>query len=78
MKTLFTAAAKALLLGAMLLFAGAAAAGPAWGPPGWPNGAPDPSPPPKAKCYAIERYCTETLSDGHCRLWESHRVEVAC
>jgi len=78
MKTLFTAAPKALLLGALLLIASAADAGPAWGPPGWPNGASDPSPPPKPRCYATERYCTQWLSDGHCRLWDSHRVEVSC
>ena len=78
MKTLFAPVSRALLLGALLLAAGAADAGPAWGPPGWPNGAPDPSPPPKARCYATERYCTEVLSDGHCRLWDSRRVEVPC
>ena len=74
MKTLFTAA-----LGALFLVASAAEAGPAWGPPGWPNGAPDPSSgPPKHLCYTTERYCTEWLSDGHCRLWDSRRVQVAC
>ena len=75
MKTLFAAA-----LGALLLVASATAAnaGPAWGAPGWTNGPLDPSPPPKAKCYSVERSCTEWLSDGHCRLWDSRRVEVPC
>ena len=78
MNTLFTAARTSLLLGALLLVASAAEAGPAWGPPGWPNGAPDPSGPPKRHCYVTQRYCTEWLSDGHCRLWDSQRVEVEC
>jgi hypothetical protein len=67
-----------LATAAVLLLAGAADAGPAWGPPGWNNGPLDPSPPPKAKCYRTVRYCTEVLSDGHCKLWDSHQVEVAC
>jgi hypothetical protein len=61
-----------------ILGASPAHAGPAWGPPGWPNGAPDPSPPPKAKCYKTERYCTEWLKDGHCKLWDTRKVEVPC
>ena len=78
MKTVFATTTRALILGALLLTAGAAHAGPVWGPNGWTNGPLDPSPPPKAKCYATERYCTQVLSDGHCRLWDSRRVEVAC
>lgn len=54
------------------------AAGPPWGPPGWPNSPPDPSPPPKKTCYKTERYCTEWLSDGHCKLWGTRKVEVPC
>jgi len=52
--------------------------GPPWGPPGWPNSPPDPSPPPKKKCYKTERYCTEWLPDGHCKLWDTRKVEVPC
>ncbi len=65
-------------LGALLAMAAAPVqAGPVWGPPGWQNGPLDPSRPPKI-CYRTERYCTQWLSDGHCKLWDSRRVEYRC
>ena len=68
-----------VIVGALILIASSQLnAGPPWGPPGWPNGAPDPSAPPKPKCYKTERYCTERLKDGHCKLWDTRKIEVPC
>lgn len=83
----------AALIGVAVIFS-AAVAGPPWGVPGWndpyplpkdpcgpkPN-CPDPNAParpPEEKCYSNERHCTEWLSDGKCKLWETVRVQVSC
>jgi hypothetical protein len=64
--------------GFLILACASAHAGPVWAPPGWPNGPLDPSRPPQKTCYKDERYCTQLLPDGHCKLWGSRRVLVQC
>lgn len=32
----------------------------------------------KTPCYKTERYCTEWLPDGKCKLWDSKQVQVPC
>ena len=29
-------------------------------------------------CYYEERYCTEWLNDGKCKLWDYKKIEVPC
>lgn len=32
----------------------------------------------KTPCWKTERYCTEWLPDGKCKLWDSRQVQVSC
>ena len=32
----------------------------------------------RTPCWKTERYCTEWLPDGKCKLWDSRQVEVPC
>jgi hypothetical protein len=32
----------------------------------------------KTPCFKTERYCTQWLPDGKCKLWDSRQVQVPC
>ncbi|OGS98405.1 MAG: hypothetical protein A3K04_03465 [Gallionellales bacterium RBG_16_56_9] len=32
----------------------------------------------RTPCYKTERYCTEWLPDGKCKLWDSRQVQAPC